>query len=226
MNRTRVARRPVVRGRKNDKIVLIFGDINTGKTCLEDEFKPEDDLSNTTSLLHQGNNYMNRLNYGDKKIIFKSANCNHCKDIAGEQQYDVILLCFSVDEPDSVESIENGWSPELRQHFCPGKPVVVVGTKIDLRHNESTKRDLERRGKYPVNTFAGKTCATRLHAEAYAECSTKTGEGLDDLLRIVTNIAEKADKQRRRRRFYDCLRTWCACFRCCFRDNKYKLQTD
>lgn len=68
MNRARVTRRPMVGGRKDDKIVLIFGDINTGKTCLEDELKSEDDLSNTTSLLHQGNNYMNRLNYGDKKV--------------------------------------------------------------------------------------------------------------------------------------------------------------
>ena len=30
----------------------------------------------------------------------------------------VILLCFSIDSPDSLENIPDRWTPELK-HFCP-----------------------------------------------------------------------------------------------------------
>ena len=31
---------------------------------------------------------------------------------------DVILMCFSIDSPDSLENIPEKWTPEVR-HFCP-----------------------------------------------------------------------------------------------------------
>lgn len=41
---------------------------------------------------------------------------------------DVILMCFSIDSPDSLENIPEKWSPEVR-HFCPNVPVILVGNK-------------------------------------------------------------------------------------------------
>lgn len=56
---------------------------------------------------------------------------------------DVFLVCFSVVDFFSFDSIENYWVPEIRHH-CPQTPIVLVGTKLDLRSDEKT---LQRLGK-------------------------------------------------------------------------------
>ena len=64
-------------------------------------------------------------------------------DTAGQEDYDrlrplsypdtdVILMCFSVDSPDSLQNIPEKWVPEVK-HFCPNVPIVLVGNKKDLR---------------------------------------------------------------------------------------------
>ena len=57
---------------------------------------------------------------------------------------DVILMCFSIDSPDSLENIPEKWVPEVKQ-FCPNVPIVLVGTKLDLRTEyQYTIRKLQR----------------------------------------------------------------------------------
>ena len=74
------------------------------------------------------------------KIIFR--------DTAGQEDYDrlrplsypdtdVILMCFSVDSPDSLENIPEKWTPEVK-HFCPNVPIILVGNKKDLRNDPAT----------------------------------------------------------------------------------------
>lgn len=58
-------------------------------------------------------------------------------DTAGQEDYDrlrplsypdtdVILMCFSIDSPDSLENIPEKWTPEVK-HFCPNVPIILVG---------------------------------------------------------------------------------------------------
>ena len=47
---------------------------------------------------------------------------------------DVILMCFSVDSPDSLENIPEKWTPEVK-HFCPNVPIILIGNKKDLRND-------------------------------------------------------------------------------------------
>ena len=65
-------------------------------------------------------------------------------DTAGQEDYDrlrplsypdtdVILICFSIDSPDSLQNVVEKWTPEVR-HFCPKVPVILVGNKRDLRY--------------------------------------------------------------------------------------------
>jgi len=66
-------------------------------------------------------------------------------DTAGQEDYeqlrplsypntDVIVICFSIDNRDSLANVSLKWVPEVR-HFCPRTPIVLVGTKTDLRYD-------------------------------------------------------------------------------------------
>ena len=72
-------------------------------------------------------------------------------DTAGQEDYDrlrplsypdtdVILMCFSVDSPDSLQNIPEKWVPEVK-HFCPNVPIVLVGNKKDLRFGQNLELD-------------------------------------------------------------------------------------
>ena len=43
-----------------------------------------------------------------------------------------IMLCFSVDSPDSLENVESKWVAEIAEN-CPGVKLVLVALKCDLR---------------------------------------------------------------------------------------------
>lgn len=46
---------------------------------------------------------------------------------------DVVLLCFSINNPISLRNCRLMWYPEIRR-FCPSTPVLLVGCKNDLRY--------------------------------------------------------------------------------------------
>ena len=72
-------------------------------------------------------------------------------DTAGQEDYDrlrplsypdtdVILMCFSIDSPDSLENIPEKWTPEVK-HFCPNVPIILVGNKKVIMFATSFLRD-------------------------------------------------------------------------------------
>jgi len=58
-------------------------------------------------------------------------------------------MCFSVDQPDSLENISAKWNPEVT-HFCSGVPKLVIALKLDLRNDEKTINDLKALNQEPV----------------------------------------------------------------------------
>ncbi|XP_072095309.1 rho-related BTB domain-containing protein 1 isoform X2 [Mobula birostris] len=46
---------------------------------------------------------------------------------------DVVVLCFSIANPNSLNHVRTMWLPEIK-HFCPRTPVVLVGCQLDLRY--------------------------------------------------------------------------------------------
>ncbi|CAO3695325.1 unnamed protein product [Rhizopus stolonifer] len=82
-------------------------------------------------------------------------------DTAGQEDYDrlrplsypdshVILICFAVDSPDSLENVQEKWISEVL-HFCQGLPIVLVGCKKDLRNDPATIEELKRNSQKPVS---------------------------------------------------------------------------
>ncbi|KAG8135109.1 hypothetical protein E2320_008159 [Naja naja] len=46
---------------------------------------------------------------------------------------DVVVLCFSIANPNSLNHVKTMWCQEIK-HFCPRTPVILVGCQLDLRY--------------------------------------------------------------------------------------------
>ncbi|XP_037942169.1 ras-like GTP-binding protein Rho1 [Teleopsis dalmanni] len=128
-------------------------------------------------------------------------------DTAGQEDYDrlrplsypdtdVILMCFSVDSPDSLENIPEKWTPEVK-HFCPNVPIILVGNKKDLRNDPNTIRDLAKMKQEPVKPQEGRAMAEKINAFAYLECSAKSKEGVRDVFETATRAALQVKKRKK-----------------------------
>jgi Ras-related C3 botulinum toxin substrate 1 len=65
------------------------------------------------------------------------------------------------------------WLPEINHH-APGVPVILVGTKLDLREDPVTLQRLRERRFSPVTYSMGMQCAREIGAVKYLEASSKT----------------------------------------------------
>ncbi|XP_052286577.1 ras-like GTP-binding protein RHO [Dreissena polymorpha] len=129
-------------------------------------------------------------------------------DTAGQEDYDrlrplsypdtdVILMCFSIDSPDSLENIPEKWTPEVK-HFCPNVPIILVGNKKDTRNDENTKRELMKMKQEPVRTDEGRSMSEKINAFSYLECSAKTKEGVREVFETATRAALQVKKKKGR----------------------------
>jgi len=120
-------------------------------------------------------------------------------DTAGQEDYDrlrpvcyqrsnVVIVCVAVDSRNSYNNVVDKWMPEVR-HFCANTPVVLVATKTDLRLRPHAD------DKQPLTTNDGDQLARRLSADAYAECSSKTGDRVADVFQIAAREALRARRQ-------------------------------
>ncbi|XP_068177949.1 rho-related GTP-binding protein RhoU-like isoform X2 [Antennarius striatus] len=92
---------------------------------------------------------------------------------------DVFLLCYSVVRPCSFRNLITRWVPEIHQ-LCPGVPLVLVGTQLDLREDVQVLIHLAQNQQRPVTTGEGLQLAQELGAVSFAECSALTQKNLKD----------------------------------------------
>ncbi|KAM7291159.1 ras-like GTP-binding protein Rho1 [Ixodes scapularis] len=130
-------------------------------------------------------------------------------DTAGQEDYDrlrplsypdtdVILMCFSIDSPDSLENILEKWHPEVK-HFCPSVPIVLVANKKDLRSDVATVKELAKMKQEPVKSDEGRAMADKISAFGYLECSAKTKEGVREVFEMATRAALQVKKRKKKR---------------------------
>lgn len=132
-------------------------------------------------------------------------------DTAGQEDYDrlrplsypdsnVILICFAVTAPDTLENVEEKWISEVL-HFCQGVPIILVGCKIDLRNDPKTNQQLSKLGQKPVTAAEGQAVAEKIKALTYMECSAKLNQGVREVFEAATRAAlqtkEKKEKKRK-----------------------------
>jgi len=128
-------------------------------------------------------------------------------DTAGQEDYDrlrplsypdshVILICFAIDSPDSLDNVQEKWISEV-MHFCPGLPIVLVGCKKDLRHDPKTVEALRTAGQRPVTQEEGRAVGDKIGARHYLECSARNGEGVREVFQYATRVALLSKSKRK-----------------------------
>ena len=82
------------------------------------------------------------------------------------------------------------WYPEVKEH-ADGTPIILVGTKLDLREKESAVATLRESGQEPVSPAQGKAAAAQIGAVKYLECSALTQENLSEARKKNNNNNNK-----------------------------------
>jgi len=131
-------------------------------------------------------------------------------DTAGQEDYDrlrplsypqtdVFLICFSVVSPSSLENVTSKWCPEIKHH-CADAPILLIGTKIDLREDKETLQILAENGQAPIKREQGQKLANKIRAVKYLECSALTQRGLKQVFDEAVRAVLRPQPVRRRQR--------------------------
>ncbi|KAJ3694534.1 hypothetical protein LUZ60_010014 [Juncus effusus] len=131
-------------------------------------------------------------------------------DTAGQEDYsrlrplsyrgaDVFILAFSLISKPSYENVLKKWMPELRR-FSPSVPVVLVGTKLDLRDDRAYLADHPTASV--ITTAQGEELRKQIGAVAYIECSSKTQQNIkavfDTAIKVVLQPPRKKEVVRKK----------------------------
>ncbi|CAF0744096.1 unnamed protein product [Adineta steineri] len=206
--------------------VVVVGDGYTGKTTLcivyKDGEYPQDPYVPTIF-----ENYAATVTLNNQKYIL------NLFDSAGQEEYDqlrimaypntnVFILCFSVVDPDSYSNILSKWIPELNR-YAPRIPIVLVGTKLDLRNDPSTLEGLAEKNQRPITQSQGEYLARICSAKAYLECSSMLNFNVRNVFEQAIEIHNSYEQRHRNRinggrrilssKFHSC--SWFGSLLCC-----------
>jgi cell division control protein 42 len=101
---------------------------------------------------------------------------------------DVFLICFSVVNRESFSSVEYYWFDELRR-CCPGVPWLLVGTQIDARDDDSSRKVKEDWRRH-VTCQEGERMARKLGAAGYIECSALNHINVKELFQKAIHVSQ------------------------------------
>lgn len=185
---------------QNIKCVVV-GDGAVGKTCLL--------ISFTTNAFPKEyiptvfDNYSAQLAVGSKVISL------NLWDTAGQEEYDrlrtlsypqtnVFIICFCVASPSSYENIKLKWYPEVSEH-CPNVPILLVGTKKDLRDDPEVLNKLKEKNQSVVSQQQGVALARQIQASKYMECSALNQDGVKEVFTEAVLAFLKPKSQARKK---------------------------
>ncbi|KAG1681652.1 Rho-related protein racG [Nymphon striatum] len=155
--------------------IVVVGDGTVGKTCMLISYTC--DRFPTEYVPTVFDNYAGNITCDGVNVSMT------LWDTAGQEDYerlrplsypstDVFLLCFCVVNLSSHDAILTKWIPEVRHH-CPKVPIVLVGTKIDLRDDPEYTTSVTKK--------MGQKLASKIKGTKYVECSALTKEGLTEV---------------------------------------------
>ena len=127
-------------------------------------------------------------------------------DTAGQEDYsslrplsypmtDVFVVCYSIISRASFANVESSWLPEIR-HYMPHTPIVLVGTKTDLRGNDELEARLAQRKETMISAEEGRALMERQQLEAFCEISALTQKGLPEAMQTAIGCALNPTKKK------------------------------
>ncbi|KPP60466.1 rho-related GTP-binding protein RhoG-like, partial [Scleropages formosus] len=162
---------------------VVVGDGAVGKTCLL--------ISYTTNAFPE--EYIPTVfdNYSAQMSVDGRTVSLNLWDTAGQEEYDrlrtlsypqtnVFVICFSIGSPSSYANVRHKWHPEV-SHHCPNVPILLVGTKRDLRTDAETVKKLKEQGLAPTTQQQGNTLSKQIGAVKYMECSALLQENVREV---------------------------------------------
>ncbi|NXI60623.1 RHOC protein, partial [Chloroceryle aenea] len=172
------------------KKLVIVGDGACGKTCLLIVFSKDQFPEVYVPTVFE--NYIADIEVDGKQVELA------LWDTAGQEDYDrlrplsypdtdVILMCFSIDSPDSLGPGTKGWMSQgwaLCFHCCF---LVIFPNPLFNAFQE------------PVKPEEGRDMANRINAFGYLECSAKTKEGVREVFEMATRAGLQVRKNKKRR---------------------------
>lgn len=169
--------------------LVVVGDCGCGKTSLIDRYVngKYSDIYTPTGFDTYTTTYKVSETYRIQMSIW---------DTSGDSGYDrvrplsysdadLVIICFSVGDPDSMENVVSKWCLEVRKH-CPKQPIMLVGCKTDLRNDIESISKLAKKNITAVTYDQGLKTAKAIGALVYSETSAKTSH------RSVTDVLEVA----------------------------------
>ena len=165
--------------------VVVVGDGAVGKTsmllCYTTNTFPTDYMATVFD------NYAVNVPYGNQVVSLG------LWDTAGQEEYaryrplsydkaDGFILAFDLTSRKSMENVHRRWIKELRAQ-APGAPVVLVGTKLDLRASGDVDGC--------VATKEGEAVGKKIGAERYVECSALTQDNLGAVFDSAVDVCMK-----------------------------------
>ncbi|EDR30221.1 GTPase_rho, putative [Entamoeba dispar SAW760] len=100
---------------------------------------------------------------------------------------DFFVICYSVNNPKSLSSAETIWAPEVHRQN-PNAPIILVGTKTDLRNKEN--------GQELVKEDEGYDVAKRIQSRFYIETSSLHNENITELFNGVFEMFRPQNRRR------------------------------
>ncbi|KAK6296167.1 rho-related GTP-binding protein RhoG-like [Coregonus clupeaformis] len=162
---------------------VVVGDGAVGKTCLL--------ISYTTNAFPK--EYIPTVfdNYSAQVTVDSRTISLNLWDTAGQEEYDrlrtlsypqtnVFVICFSIASPPSFENVKHKWHPEVTHH-CPNTPILLVGTKKDLRNDPEVLKKLKDQNQTTITQQQGSALARQIQAIKYLECSALNQDGIKEV---------------------------------------------
>ncbi|CAM4609708.1 unnamed protein product [Leuciscus chuanchicus] len=186
---------------------VVVGDGAVGKTCLL--------ISYTTNAFPE--EYIPTVfdNYSAQMSVDGRTVSLNLWDTAGQEEYDrlrtlsypqtnVFIICYSIGSPSSFANVRHKWHPEV-SHHCPSVPILLVGTKRDLRSDTETVKKLKEQGLAPTTNQQGGALAKQIGAVKYMECSALLQEGVREVfVEAVRAVLYPATKKNSKRKVLSC----------------------